>query len=377
MLHHSASRSKVAILMSLAFFLTPQLGLAASGGPDTYGYRWQDNNPAANSCSYNFVDIATTGTEIGTGDDTVFSGVPIGFSFNYYGTAYTAVNVATNGYLAFATTGSSFSNSCPQPVTLNDLQVSPFWDDLYILGPSTLRYQVIGSAPNRTFIVQWNNVGFCCTSPPSGPGMTFQAQLWEGSNIIAFMYTDMQQNAQTRGSSATIGIDGPGTTNYLAVTCNTTNAVSNGYAVFFLPPGVSSCSLLVATTTTIVSSLSPSPLGFPVTFTAQVTENVLSASDPTGSVLFRIDGVPATTVPIDASGAATYTTGALATGNHTVVAEYGGDANFEPSNSTPLTQVVLPPAIPTVSGWGLLLLGLVLLGPGILLLRDRRRRAAG
>jgi hypothetical protein len=144
------------------------------------------------------------------------------------------------------TTGSSFSNTCPQPVTLNDLQISPFWDDLYIFAPSSMLYKTVGTAPNRTFIVQWNNAGFCCSAPP--PGLTFQVQFRESSNIIAFMYSDVEQNTQTQGSSATIGIDGPGTTNFLSTSCNVAT-LSNGHARFFLPPGVASCETSTQTPT--------------------------------------------------------------------------------------------------------------------------------
>jgi hypothetical protein len=242
----------------------PPPAILASGGPDAFGYTWRDNNPVTGGCSYDFINIATTGTNIGTGDDSVYTGIPVGFTFSYYGANQTAVNVSTNGYMAFGTTGSSFSNSCPMPVTLNDLQISPFWDDLYVFSPSTLVYQTVGTAPNRKFIVQWNNVGFCCTSPPSGPGLTFQVQLWETSNIIAFMYSDIQQTSRTQGDSATIGIDGPGTTNFLQYMCNQTTApgpLVNTRAVFFLPPGVSGCVAAAPTNTPIPPTATPAAVG--------------------------------------------------------------------------------------------------------------------
>lgn len=361
----------IVVSMLSVIFVVPGPALAGGGGPDPFGYTWVDTSPVVGGCSYGFIDIAATGTPIGTGDDAVFSNIPIGFNFTYYGSAYTAVNVSTNGYLAFNTTGSSFSNTCPQPVTLNDLQISPFWDDLYVFGPSTLRYQTVGTAPNRTFIVQWNNVGFCCTSPP--PGLTFQAQFREGSNIIAFMYSDVEQSARTRGDSATIGIDGPGPTNFLQTSCNTPGgALANGDARFFLPPGLSVCSK-VPSTTTVTSSWNPSLLGGSVVFTAQVTGSSGPPPVPTGTVTFVIDGVPTAPVPLDGSAAATYTTSALGPGSHSLVAQYSGDPNVEPSDSATLTQVVQrPQAIPTLSTLGLAGLGLVLLAAGFAQARRRR-----
>lgn len=233
----------VLVLLGAILNGIPGAALASDGGPDTFGYTWQDNNPVEGACTYSFFDIASTGTNIGTGDDVVFNNIPIGFTFSYYGTNYTSVNVSTNGFLAFGTSSSSFANTCPQPVSLNDQQISAFWDDLYVFSPSSLRYQTIGSAPNRTFIVQWENVGFCCTSPPGGVGLTFQVQLREGSNIIAVMYEDVEQSARTKGDSATIGIDGPGASNFLATSCNTPNTLSNNRARFFLPPGTQECGI--------------------------------------------------------------------------------------------------------------------------------------
>ncbi|MCC7019893.1 MAG: DUF11 domain-containing protein, partial [Ardenticatenales bacterium] len=218
-----------------------------TGGPDAFGYRFQDTNPVTGGCSFNFINIASTGIPIGTGDDSVYSGIPIGFNFTYYGNVFATVNVSTNGYITFNTTSSSFSNTCPQPISLNDMQVSPFWDDGYVFAPSSMLYQTTGVAPNRIFVVQWNNTGFCCTATP--PGMTYQLQLMETSNIVAFMYLDVQGGLSPRstGNSATIGIDGPGTTNFLSYSCNTTGTgtgpITNGLGIFFFPPGVTACAV--------------------------------------------------------------------------------------------------------------------------------------
>ncbi len=212
-----------------------------SGGPDAFGYRYQDTNPVTGGCSFNFINIASSGISAGTGDDSQFS-VPIGFNFTYYGSVFSTATISTNGLVAFGTGSGSFSNSCPQPITLNDLQLSPFWDDGYVFAPSSLLYQTTGVAPNRIFVIQWNNTSFCCSAPP--PGMTYQVQLMETSNIIAFMYLDVQASTRTMGDSATIGIDGPGATNFLSYSCNPVGgSLANGRGIFFFPPGVSACAV--------------------------------------------------------------------------------------------------------------------------------------
>ena len=92
-----------------------------------------------------------------------------------------------------------------------------------------------------------------------------------------------------------------------------------------------------ATTTALVSSANPSAFGQPVTFTATVSS---PAGIPTGTVTF-LDGASSLgTGTLDSSGMATLTTASLAVGAHSITAPYGGDANFNPSSSSPLAQTV-------------------------------------
>ncbi len=94
-------------------------------------------------------------------------------------------------------------------------------------------------------------------------------------------------------------------------------------------------------TTTLASSLNPSTVGAPVTFTATVT-----GIAPTGSVAFT-DGGNAISgcsgVALTGSGnarTAPCTSSALGVGTHSIVAAYTGDAGNAASSSSPLSQVV-------------------------------------
>ncbi|HJQ31943.1 MAG TPA: Ig-like domain repeat protein [Pyrinomonadaceae bacterium] len=87
-----------------------------------------------------------------------------------------------------------------------------------------------------------------------------------------------------------------------------------------------------ATSTAVVSSVSPAAVGQSVTFTATVTS---PAGTPNGSVQFKVDGVNlGSAVALNASGVATFTTNTLAAGGHVVNAEYGGSSNFLNSAGT-------------------------------------------
>lgn len=95
-----------------------------------------------------------------------------------------------------------------------------------------------------------------------------------------------------------------------------------------------------ATSTALTSSANPSALTQSVTFTATVTSS--SALAPTGTVTF-MDGATALGSPVtlNGSGVATLAISTLSAGTHSITAVYSGDANFEGSTSSPLSQVVL------------------------------------
>lgn len=90
----------------------------------------------------------------------------------------------------------------------------------------------------------------------------------------------------------------------------------------------------------VVLTAVPFPLviGQPVALTATVTNT--NAPVPTGNVSFR-DGaqVLAANVALDANGNASFTTAALAPGNHFLSASYGGDANNLAVESAAVTQI--------------------------------------
>jgi hypothetical protein len=89
----------------------------------------------------------------------------------------------------------------------------------------------------------------------------------------------------------------------------------------------------------LVSSLNPSTFGQSVTFTATVAPQF--SGTPTGRVTFKNGAVELGTATLS-GGVAICTTTKLAAGTLSITAEYGGNASFTSSTSTPLSQVVNP-----------------------------------
>jgi hypothetical protein len=91
------------------------------------------------------------------------------------------------------------------------------------------------------------------------------------------------------------------------------------------------------TTTTLTSSLNPSGLDSPVTFTATITPQY--GGQATGTVTFKDGGTMLGSTGVSGN-AASLTISGLAIGTHSITATYSGDPNFTGSTSTPYVQVV-------------------------------------
>lgn len=152
--------------------------------------------------------------------------------------------------------------------------------------------------------------------------------------------------ASTNPLSVTAVISG--STASTTVTAN--NIVGGPYNVTASTKGTNSINFSLTNTkvtpsVTIASSANPSLFGQTVTFTVIVTSN---AGTPTGNLTFVVDGTLQSPVALT-DGQATFSTSSLAVGNHTISANYSGDASFNTSSGL-LTngQTVNPLDAPTV-----------------------------
>jgi hypothetical protein len=93
------------------------------------------------------------------------------------------------------------------------------------------------------------------------------------------------------------------------------------------------------TTTALTSTPNPSSFGQTVTFTATVSSQFFKFQ-PTGTVSFFDGTTNIGNSNLNSSGVATLTTSTLSVGTHSMTATYNGDANFLPSTSPVLYQIV-------------------------------------
>ena len=86
-------------------------------------------------------------------------------------------------------------------------------------------------------------------------------------------------------------------------------------------------------TTAISSSANPAVIGQSIIFTATVSPAAPGTGTPTGTVTFLDGGISLGTSTLS-GGIATFTTSALAIGNHAVTTNYSGDGNFNGNTGT-------------------------------------------
>lgn len=194
-----------------------------AGGPDSFGYRWKDSNEAGGP-TYSWVDISGTGSTVawatGTSDDGLSAALPLGFSFNFYGTAFTSVKVGSNGYLSFTTTNTAYTNQgIPTAAEPNNL-LAAFWDDLNPGSAGTVKYLADGA--NQRFIVQYTGVPIYQTTSYQ----TFQVIIHADGRI------KYQYQTVAAATGCTVGIENATGTDGLQVAANSAY-LANGLAVEF------------------------------------------------------------------------------------------------------------------------------------------------
>jgi len=214
-----------------AYILSPSTASARTApDPDDY---------TINKIPGSFVDISTTGTEIAPAlsDDGGVYGVPIGFGFEFFGTIFNTAAISADGYVTFGILAGYQNNPIPTPDESNSL-IAPFWDDLNpeLNAQSALYYETLGAAPNRRFVVQWQDIPLAM-DPASR--LTFEVVLFEESNEIQFQYFSMQDgtgitgSGPASGSLASIGIENADGSRGKEISFNLDGAVTEGSAFGF------------------------------------------------------------------------------------------------------------------------------------------------
>jgi subtilisin family serine protease len=236
--------------------------------------------------AYNWID-ATSGTKISPFYDDDYESIAIGFDFVFYGNTYSTVKISSNGYLTFGVDGTDYTNDAIPFTTDPDNFIAPFWDDLNPATAGSVYYLFQGSAPNRTFTIEWEGVSHYYNTGT----VTFEATLYEGNNNLIFQYKDVDfgNSSYNNGASATIGVENIDGSIGLQYSYNQAS-VSNDTAILFssnpMAPTVSSGSAtpIAITSATLNGTVNPNGATTTVIFeygtTASYGSTVTAAQSP-------------------------------------------------------------------------------------------------
>ncbi len=145
------------------------------------------------------------------GDDVFQANIPIGFTFNYFGNAYTTIASSSNGWIAFFAPTSSQASNLNLTTATGSLIVGPWWDDLTTDSAVYITQGVPGS---QVFTYQWYAKSYFTGSTQQ---LRFQVKLYEGTDVIEFLYGTNLPGTSSASESASIGLKAPnsGNGNYI------------------------------------------------------------------------------------------------------------------------------------------------------------------
>ncbi len=208
--------------LSYSTLFTNGTAVADTGGPDAFGYRWQDSDDQCGP-EYTWLPISALGTQItwldGEGDETR-GPYALPFSFPFYGVDYGQIYVSANGWISFNDlSNEAFANTTLPSASAASAAIFAWWDDLKPqLAGTNVRYWSNGV---DSAAVHFENIR-AGTAPNQGT-YNFQILLTAWGECRIF-YGNM---GTIRLTSATIGIQNAAKTVGLTVLNNVAGIGNN------------------------------------------------------------------------------------------------------------------------------------------------------
>ncbi|HET9495022.1 MAG TPA: hypothetical protein VFR15_12395, partial [Chloroflexia bacterium] len=199
--------------------------------------------------------------DIGNSCQDCITTIALPFPFQLYGVTYNSANVSTNGNIQFTTTNIDWQNVC-LPAASFGPTIFAHWDNLntvphancagYPGGVCGIFTTVSGSAPNRTFVIEWRTIYQYLGAPP----VNFEVLLHEGRSDFDVVYGTVPEIglSSTEGVQRYFGLDG-----FTQYACNAAASLTNGlkltYQYVTCPP--------TATSTPTRTPVPPTPVPTP------------------------------------------------------------------------------------------------------------------
>jgi hypothetical protein len=225
--------------------MTSDPAVVCTGGSAVINSGLSAGNFSYNTISFNDISVGATNTlaaggaavvpqTSGTLDDGGWGSIPIGFTYNFFGTNYTTCNVGTNGIVTFGTYNAGHMGdftfpSLPSAAEPNPMVAVCATDQIGTLNSGlsgTIRYRTLGFPGNRIFVVSWEGWRAYNNTNLS----TYQVQFYEATGNIEVHVTN-----SAAAANKIVGVNGPGGL-IGAVAYSSTATITSPIAWRFLPP---------------------------------------------------------------------------------------------------------------------------------------------
>jgi outer membrane protein assembly factor BamB len=245
--------------------------------------------------------------DIGNHCDFCYTTITLPFTVDLYGQTFTTAKAGSKGYLAFETAYAPFDIRC-LPFSSATYVMAPFWVDQYTAQNACATCGIytatVGTAPNRTFIVEYRMRYF--NQQESSPTLDYEIQLHEGQSTFDYVYGLITSYSNT-DSSLTIGVQRSHNPDiFTSYYCDPSGHTPPPLAGQKLTWTYSTCSQGTATATVPATSTATSIATVVATGTASVTAVATSQVTPT-------TGVPSPTATVPQEATATSSPAATAT----------------------------------------------------------------
>jgi hypothetical protein len=175
--------------------------------------------PGAGVTTLSNAGVAVTPLFSGSLDDGGWANQTLPFGFSFFGNYYTSFSISTNGFMYLGTgapaTFSGYNNTMPNAASMAHPVIGAIYSDLDFRVNGTIEYFVVGTAPNRQFVMNWKNGQFY-----NGVGaLNTQLIIYETTNIIEVHTTNSTGNNNAvegiQNAAGTTAVVVPGRNNTL------------------------------------------------------------------------------------------------------------------------------------------------------------------
>lgn len=223
------------------------------------------NYAFATGTNGNLEDLSAGSTNylIGNLDDTAGTVQPLGLNFVFMGATYTHFSANSNGQMQLHTSSGATAIGANVSTALGAAILAPFTGDNEV--GNGLRFKVIGSAPNRTFVLEWNQFYISFQNLSNAGNM--QAWLEESTGKITYVYGEIF-NSSTSTAARSISI------------ASSNTATTVGSITIGTTPSFTAAATLVSNTIAVGANPIGSPLIANIGSSAQGTRRFFTFTPP-------------------------------------------------------------------------------------------------